>query len=113
MDDEELRYSLRHLKVTAYAQGKPYNVNLATVIQKDDIDALMSLIEVDRHHHIALARIDENQIRLDRINNFKPQPGQLTSASFGRAGAGMEVASLKRSLEERIAEIEKSMEGKE
>lgn len=54
------------------------------------------------------ARIDENQIRLDRINNFRPKPGQLTSANFGSAGAAMEISGLKNSLEERIQELKLS-----
>lgn len=66
----------------------------------DVVPELLALIDA--------ARIDENQRRLDKIiawENRKPVPGELTSASFGSAGAGMEVAGFKRSFEERIAEL--------
>jgi hypothetical protein len=46
--EDELRYVLRHTKVTAYAAGKPYVVNLATVIQKEDIDAILALIRTEK-----------------------------------------------------------------
>ncbi|MDQ2906871.1 MAG: hypothetical protein M3Y81_25460 [Chloroflexota bacterium] len=71
----------------------------------DDILQLMSEAEIT-------ARIDENQIRLDRINNWKPQPGQLTTASFGSASGAMETASLKHSLEDRIADLQRLQQGK-
>ncbi len=46
--EDSLRYVLRHTKVTAYAAGKPYVVNLATVIQKEDIDAIQALIRTEK-----------------------------------------------------------------
>lgn len=55
-----------------------------------------------------LARIDENQIRLDKIiehENHKPKPGELTSANFGSASGAMEVVAFKKSFESRIAQL--------
>lgn len=46
--EDSLRYALRHTKVTAYAAGKPYVVNLATVIQKEDIDAIQAIIRTEK-----------------------------------------------------------------
>lgn len=54
------------------------------------------------------ARIEENQIRLDKIiewENRKPIPGELTTASFGSASGAMEVAGFKSSFETRIATL--------
>lgn len=51
------------------------------------------------------ARLSENQRYLDMINNFKPEPGQLTAESFGSAGAGIVEASWKRTFENRIATL--------
>jgi hypothetical protein len=59
------------------------------------------------------ARIDENQRRLDKIvawRNRKPVPGELTSASFGSAGAAMEVAGFEQSFKDRIAELQANEE---
>jgi hypothetical protein len=52
------------------------------------------------------ARLDENQILLDRINDWNPEPGQLTAANFGSAGAGLETAGWKSNFEERIAQLD-------
>lgn len=64
--DEELRYTLRHTKVTAYAQGKAYNVNLATVIQKGDIDELMRIIKAYTNSEITavLDRLEQKSVLL-------------------------------------------------
>lgn len=60
------------------------------------------------------AKIEENQTYLDRINNWKPKPGQLTTAHFGSAGAGMETSGWKHAFEDRIKKLNSlnSKEGK-
>jgi len=54
-------------------------------------------------------QIEENQKRLDRINNYNPKPGELTAASFGSAGAAMETTGWKHSFENRIAELKSQL----
>lgn len=54
--EDSLRYVLRHTKVTAYAAGKPYVVNLATVIQKEDIDAIQAIIRTEKLKLLAEVR---------------------------------------------------------
>lgn len=67
----------------------------------DDMVAL--ILEVDRD-----SRIAENQRYIDladEFNNRKPKPGELTAASFGRAGAGMIASSYYNSFKDRIAAL--------
>lgn len=68
---------------------------------KPYIEPILDLIQEE----VRLGRVAENQTHLDRINNYKPKPGQLTTASFGSAGASMEIAGWKRAFEERIAHL--------
>lgn len=56
---------------------------------------------------IQKARISENQMHLDKINNFKPKPGQMTSANFGSASGAIETAGWKNGFEDRIKQLEK------
>lgn len=85
---------------------------------EDDLDAKEELASVDKTvnlllhlygHHLEAAKreaqIAENQMYLDRINNFKPKPGQLTSANFGSASGAFETASWKHAFEDRIAHL--------
>lgn len=57
----------------------------------------------------------ETELRkqLEKIVHFEnrtPEPGEVTSESFGRAGAGMEREGRKQYLRDRIAELEKKRE---
>ena|SRR3990167_5960927 len=53
------------------------------------------------------AKLEENQIYLDRINNYKPDP---SAPSFGRASGAIETAGWKRAFEGRISELKKDGE---
>lgn len=59
---------------------------------------------------IVKARIEENQAYLDRINNYKPEPGVLTAESFGRFGAAIETTGWKHTFESRIAALQNQAE---
>lgn len=47
-------------------------------------------------------KIAENQMYLDRINNYKPDPNAI---SFGSASGAMEVQGFKGAFEDRIKQL--------
>lgn len=49
-------------------------------------------------------RIAENQVYLDRINGWKPKPGEL---SLGSAGASIELSGWKSTFEDRLAQLQR------
>lgn len=112
--DEELREAILTLGVCNGPYDSPHRCSALHCNHCGLCDLLEDLLQLfESWHNRQLsqavkraeieARIDENQMYLDRINNFKPQPGEVTTASFGSAGAAMELSGWKHGFEDRIA----------
>ncbi len=86
--EDELRYVLRHTKVTAYAAGKPYVVNLATVIQKEDIDAIQAIIRTEKLK--LLAEVRERVIGANDCQPGDPAPDLVEHNRLVRDGLRFE-----------------------
>lgn len=95
-----------HTRVMNYPRGK--------IISADaEAAKIVALFAKRQAKAVREARIDENQQRLDKIiawENRKPVPGELTSASFGSAGVGLEIAGFKQGFEKRIATLKANEE---
>lgn len=96
----EIEKILQEVVDNAVQLSKVYGLQAKYV--PDYSEALSKLEEL-----IKKSKIEENQVPLDRINNFNPGPGQLTTASFGSAGGAMETASWKQYFENRIKALQK------
>ena len=73
-----------------YAAGKPYVVNLATVIQKEDIDAIQAIIRTEKLKLLAEVRervVGTKDLKLSDIygndwrNNYGYAEGQVRDAA--------------------------------
>lgn len=99
--EDSLRYVLRHTKVTAYAAGKPYVVNLATVIQKEDIDAIQALIRTEKLKLLAEVRervVGESEFPTEREEWHGEEDAKIIGRDELRDEQLIELAKLEAEL---------------
>lgn len=85
---------------------------LSNMVTPTLVPRLLDLFQKAQVEAVRAARIDENQMYLDRINNWKPKLGQLTAASFGSAGAALTESAWKHAFEDRLANLKEDGETK-